>query len=329
MMIKKLFPIFLLIIFPLLYSCKINNIEVEKTNIALGTFIQINIVCNKKNYYNAEKTINNAFKLIKRLENEFDYRKKGGLNNFNIYSILYKNNSPELFSLIVDSVKIAKLTDGYFDPTIYPLTKLWGFNGDNPHLPEQSDIDKAKRLVNYKKLDIKKQTITKPNLIKLDLSAIAKGKIVDLTRDFIIKNGYKNFLINAGGDIYASGLNKENKRWKIAIQDPFNHSKYIGILNLKDSSVVTSGDYERFFIKNGIRYCHIINPKTGYPPHNINSVTIISKDTEFSDAIATAVFVMGIDRGFKFLVKNNIQGLIIGTDKNNKIIFKHTDRFWN
>ncbi len=309
-------------------SCRNKKLEVQKTTIALGTFVQITLVCDNDRSSYAKETIEKSFKLIETLDKKFDYRKKGDLYRFNKSNFLKEKDSPELFKLILDSLNISKLTKGYFDPTIYPLTVLWGFNGDHPDLPDPQSIKEALKHIGYEKILVDNSTITKPEDVMLDLSAIAKGRIVDMVRDFLISRGFKNFLVNAGGDIYVKGKTKDNKLWKIAIQDPFNQNRYLGVLNLTNCSVVTSGDYERFFIKNGIRYCHILNPITGYPPRYMHSVTIINKDTEFSDAIATAVFVMSLESGFNFLLNQKIRGLIVATDRNNRVVYRATDNFW-
>ena len=326
---RLLLIILTILVFPLSFSCKSNKIEIKKTKVSMGTFVQIGITCNRDIKEKANLTIEESFKKIKDLGTVFDYRKNGYLNKFNNSILLKKSDSPELFDLISEAITIAHLTNGTFDPTIYPLIKLWGFDDDHPSLPSAGKIKSVIKEIDYRKLKIKNDTITKPENVKLDLSAIAKGRIVDLIRDYIKSKGFYDFIINAGGDIYISGLNREHQKWKVAIQDPFHPDKYSGILNLTNCAVVTSGDYENFFINNGKRYCHILNPMTGYPPFNMHSVTIISDNTTFSDAIATAIFVMGYKNGFEFLKINKIRGLIIYTDSNNKIIRRATNNFWD
>jgi len=309
-------------------SCKSKDIEITRTILSMGTFVQIEIVCNNAFKTKANNVIDKSFQKINSFDRIFDYRKNGQLHEFNNSTILKKDESPELYKLIVKSIKIAKMTDGAFDPTIYPLIRLWGFNGNHPSLPSFNKIKETIDKINYKKIKILNNKIIKPADTKFDLSGIAKGRIVDLISKYIKSEGFTNFLINAGGDIYVSGLNNKNTKWKIAIQDPFNPDKYSGILNITNSAIVTSGDYENFFIYNNKRYCHILNPKTGYPPFNMHSVTIISDNTTFSDAIATAVFVMEPLKGYKFLKTNKIRGLIIYTNKDNKIVYKATKNFW-
>jgi thiamine biosynthesis lipoprotein len=170
--------------------------------------------------------------------------------------------------------------------------------------------------------------MVKPREVKLDLSGIAKGRIVDLIRDYIRSEGYENFLIDAGGDIYVSGRNSQRKLWRIAIQDPVKKTEYRGILEKKDTAIVTSGDYERFFIEDGKRYSHLFNPKTGYPVSNMKSVTILLPETAFADAVATAVFAMGSERGFNFLVEHEIEGYIIFDTEDGDIDSKSTMEFW-
>ena len=168
----------------------------------------------------------------------------------------------------------------------------------------------------------------KPRGVKLDLSGIAKGRIVDLIRDYIKAEGYVNFLIDAGGDIYVSGKNSHRKPWRIAIQDPVKKTEYRGILEKKDTAIVTSGDYERFFIEDRHRYGHLFNPKTGYPSTDLKSVTVLLSETALADAVATAVFAMGSERGFSFLVKHEIEGYVIFNTEDGDIASKSTTDFW-
>ena len=190
-------------------------------------------------------------------------------------------------------------------------------------------IEDTLKNVGYEKAAVYEDRIEKPLDIKFDLGGIAKGKIVDLIRDRLDQSGYTDFLINAGGDIYVRGLNRDKNKWKIAIQDPVDENKFNAIIEKTDTAIVTSGDYERFFIEDGVRYSHLFNPKTGYPFSDCKSVTILSENTSFADAGATAVFVMGSKMGFDFLTENNIKGYIIYSSKNGKIETKSTPGFWD
>ena len=322
--------IVLLSALPVFVSCSAGRTEFSKTKIALGTFVQINIISSKNESVKTENTVENAFNKIEEYEKIYDYRpESGSLNNFNNSTRILKKNENELFSLLTDSLDFARLTEGYFDPTVLPIVQLYGFDTENPSFPGDDKILDVLKTVGYEKVTIYEERIEKPLYIKFDLGGIAKGRIVDLIRDQLDQSGYTDFLINAGGDIYVRGLNRDKKRWKIAIQDPVNENSFNAIIEKTDTAIVTSGDYERFFIEDGIRYSHLFNPKTGYPFSDCKSVTILSENTSFADAAATAVFAMGSKTGFTFLSENNIMGYIIYSSENGKIETKSTAGFWD
>jgi len=332
-MMKKIFFTLISIsitAFFLFSSCSNRLISVNKTKIALGTYVQINIVTAKGEEKETDNLIERAFNLVQKYDRMFDYRSESGdLYRFNEQNYIQKSNSPVLFSLILESIEIAKLTYGYFDPTMLPLVRVWGFDNENPHLPPSHELKNALERVGFEKLKIMEESITKPEQVKLDLSGIAKGKIVDLLSDFLTEQGVNNFLINAGGDIYIKGKNSSRKKWRIAIQDPDNHDQYVGIIEKSNTAVVTSGDYERFFWESGKRYSHLLNPKTGYPDSDIRSVTVLASEATFADAIATAVFVMGNERGYNFMVEKGIEGFIIYNSKQGKTKKRSTPGFWD
>jgi len=272
----------------------------------------------------------------------------GLLDHRNISSPLYKLNSTgravmpdEIIGIIREAVKIAGESGGAFDPTIFPLTKLWDFDHGGK-LPEKKEIERIKKLVNYKLLKISdNNTVVLPKGMGLDLGGIAKGAIVDGIADYLNKLGYSQFLIEAGGDILMQGL-KLNAKWKIGIKHPRKDNEYVTIVSLgrkdKDKnsaaaarasriSIVTSGDYERYFEKNGVRYNHIINPASGYPAHGAVSVTVISNSCMRADALSTAAFVLGYKKGLEFLKKQiGTSGLII-REENGKLQAEETNNF--
>jgi thiamine biosynthesis lipoprotein len=318
-----------LLLSALVVSCTGKRMVISDTRIALGTYVKISIVTNKKNNRKAFSILEQAFKKITEYDVLFDYRSENGaLEEFNQSEILKREDNQILFDLVYDALQYATLTDGYFDPTILPVVRLWGFDTDSPHLPSAEDVRSALEKVGYKNVSIHDGTIVKPRYIQFDLSGVAKGKIVDLVRLFLIENGFYDFLIDAGGDIYVCGFTDKNRKWRIAIQDPVHSDRFSGILEKTDRAIVTSGDYERFFIENGRRYSHLFNPKTGYPFSDCKSVTIIAEDTAFADAMSTAVFVMGSRRGYKFLERMGIEGLIMYMD-GDKLKTRSTPGFWD
>ncbi len=312
-----------------LTSCTSKLNSITNTRIALGTYVKITIVANRSDTASAQSAIDSAYEMIDEYQHLFDYRSRNGaLAVFNESTALTGKDDERLFPLLVEALKYAHYTQGYFDPTILPVVQLWGFDTNSPRLPPAEEIERMVQLVGYEKAVLTEDGIEKPQWLQFDLSAIAKGKIVDLIRDYLQELGYTSFLIDAGGDIYVRGLNSNRKKWRIAIQDPERRDRFSGIVEKTETAIVTSGDYENFFEEGGKRYSHLFNPRTGYPESNCRSVTILAPDTAFADAIATAVFVMGSESGRAFLKENRIEGLIIFQTAGGKIETFNTPGFW-
>jgi thiamine biosynthesis lipoprotein len=295
-----------------LLSCAPRRVAVTETRIALGTYVRIQVVVPPREQTRARRALDDVYGEILRLGSDFDYRSVGGgLARFNDGTRLLRREDPLLFSLLQEALAYARETGGRFDPTILPIIRLWGFDTDEPHLPDDESIRRALHRVGYEQVRVEDGTIVKPPGVTLDLSGIAKGKIVDVARLELRKAGYDNFLVDAGGDITVRGTNARGEPWRIAIQDPRHANDYVGVLQKTDVSIITSGDYERYFMEGGKRYSHLFDPATGYPATDLTSVTVIADEAAFGDAVATAVFVMGRDEGYDFLVGRGIEGLLI------------------
>lgn len=303
---------------------------VTETRIALGTYVKVTVVTKRGREEQVRRALEAGYGQLKQYERSFDYRSEDGeLALFNRSAVLHRERHPQLYALVQDALRLARLTDGYFDPTILPVTRAWGFDTDNPSLPEQEVLDQALLKVGYRQVTVSDREIRKPLQVNLDLSGIAKGKIVDLLRDYLRDAGYGNFLIDAGGDIYVSGTRERGQPWRVAVQDPVHENRYRGVLTRSDTAIVTSGDYERFFMVDGDRFTHLFNPRTGYPDSDCRSVTVLSEDAAFGDAVATAVFVMGRERGVRFLKEHGIPGFILFDGEGGKLESLSTRGFWN
>jgi len=195
------------------------------------------------------------------------------------------------------------ITDGALDITVGPLLDLWGFTQKKYYLPTQAQINAVLPRVGYDKIILNDEN----NLVelkvfgmKVDLGAVAKGFAVDCAVRELKERGIKSCLINTGGQIYCLG-DRFGKPWVIAIQNPREHD-ILESMEVKDQAVSTSGDYEQFFMVGNKRYSHIFNPKTGYPADSgIVSVTVIAKDNFTADALSTAIFVLGKEKGLKLI----------------------------
>jgi thiamine biosynthesis lipoprotein len=232
------------------------------------------------------------------------YIKESELSNINFSTISdWQSISDDLFEVIDHAINVSLKTNGAFDITIAPLVNLWGFGPDKLQnkIPTDEIIELTKKNTGYKKISIDKslKKISKldPNL-HIDLSGIAKGFAVDKIARYLDKRGFKNYLIEIGGELIGKGLNKDNEIWQIGIENPNNNSDTIKrIIRLKDMAMATSGNYMNYFEKDGVRYSHTINPATGKPiKHKLASVTVLDNSAMNADALATAFMVLGSEK---------------------------------
>jgi len=214
--------------------------------------------------------------------------------------------NPDVFYVIERAVHYAELSGGAFDPAVGPITALWGIGGENPRVPAREEIERVLPLVNWRDIELdgdnKAVFLKKPGMA-LDLGAVAKGYAADEAAAIIKKARITKAIINIGGNILTVGEKKDGSLWRIGVQDPLGaRGSYIGIVRASEKSLVTSGVYERFFVADGIHYHHIFSPSLGYPADNhLLSVSIITDVSMYADALSTAVFVLGYEKGRAFV----------------------------
>ncbi|MFW6140006.1 MAG: FAD:protein FMN transferase [Acidobacteriota bacterium] len=201
-----------------------------------------------------------------------------------------ETQSSTVKSLLKKSIEIYKKTEGCFDITIGPLKEAWGFMNGDHRIPSKEEIKDLMKKIGMEKIQVENNGWHVPPQAELDWGAIAKGYGIDLASNALIRMNIEKGFINAGGDIFCWGENPDKKDWKIGIQHP-RKKIFLGIISMTDMGAATSGDYQKFFIENGVRYHHIFNPFTGYPVRGKQSVTVIGPKTVFCDALSTAVFV--------------------------------------
>jgi len=225
----------------------------------------------------------------------------------------------ELFDLIDRALKISKLTDGAFDISFAAMDKIWKFDGSMTEKPSDDEIKKSVVKVGYRNIILDKENSTvflKLEGMKIGFGAIGKGYAADKAKALLIEKGVKAGIINASGDLNAWGKQPDGKDWMVAITNPLNKAKAFAWLPVYNGAVVTSGNYEKYVEFDNIRYSHIIDPRTGYPSTGIESVTIFTTNAELADALATSVFVMGVETGLNFINQLNGVECIIVDDKN-------------
>ena len=225
------------------------------------------------------------------------------------------------------AMRAAELSDGYFDPTVGPLVQAWGFHFKEGMEMTPEIVDSLKQLVDYRKVKIENNKVVKENSnMTLDFNAVAQGYTTDMIGDFLLSKNVNNFLVDVGGEILARGRKPNGELWKVGIEKPAENkdSERIvqEIVELKDRSIVTSGNYRKYVERGGKRYSHSLNPKTGYPAENkLLSATIICDNTAWADCLASICMVVGLEkaRGIIESSEDNIDAYFIYVDENNEV----------
>jgi len=227
----------------------------------------------------------------------------------------------EVFDLVQRSIKISELTSGAFDISYASMDKIWKFDGSMTQMPTPEEIKNSVARVGYQNiiLDASNSTIFLKNVgMKLGLGGIGQGFIADKIKAMLVKEGVTAGIVNISGDINTWGKQLDGKQWKVGIKNPLNKDKIFATFPLEDSAVETSGSYEKYVTFNGKRYSHIIDTRTGYPASGIISVSVFAKSTELADALATGIFVLGVDVGLDLV--NQLPGVgCIYVEDNGKI----------
>ncbi|MFC1563024.1 FAD:protein FMN transferase [candidate division KSB1 bacterium] len=292
---------------------------VQNTQIYMDTYVTIMIFDRKFDEELTKRRMEKAFDEIGHLE------KIGNVHSDS--SELYFINeragiepvkiSAELKNIINNSLKYCKMTDGAFDISVFPIEELWDFLAENPRIPDKEEIEERLPLVNFRNIVFNNNEIYfKIDGMGIDPGGFLKGYAIDRAVSILKDDGFRKFIVNMGGDMGIYVVDDDTAT--IKIQDPRDNYGFWGKFQINQGSVATSGDYERYFEIDGVRYHHIINPATGYPESDCVSVTIVTKEAELADAMATGIFVMGSKKGMDFINNNrNIEGVIICRDGGN------------
>lgn len=312
----KRYGIFYFLIF-ILTGCGQGPV-IKETRALMDTFCEVSCYDNDKN--KSLIAIGAAFKEMERVERIFSkFDENSEVSKINSTAGLERVNiSKEVFGLTERAVYYSGISKGAFDVTVAPLMETWGFVRKHNSMPSREIVENALKCVGYKniELDSKESTIRFLNKdLKIDFGGIAKGYAVDRAKDVLVSRGIRDGLINLGGNMFALGSAPGRKNWKIGVEDPRNKGKLLYSFELTGKAISTSGNYERFFEAGGRRYSHIINPVTGEPCEGIISVTVVSDSAETADALSTAIFVMGEEKGIGLAkAVKNIQVLMLKED---------------
>lgn len=287
--------------------------EIKRVKLLMGT--KVEIVAQGKDRDALERAVSKGFDEVERIEKIFSrFRDDSAISRINQNAGQSPVQvAPEAFMLIEKAVDICVQSSGAFDITILPVLSLWKFGDQNQKPPSAEEVREKLGQVDCKKIILKKDQnlvfLPDPGMA-IDLGGIVKGYAADKAALVLRQNGVSAGIVNAGGDLRVFG--GTGKGLAVGIQDPRQPGKVLAKIYLQDASVATSGDYERFFIHNGVRYSHIIDPRTGYPARGEQSVSVASENGAEADAWATALFVLGAGQGLKVIEsKPGLQALFI------------------
>ncbi len=273
--------------------------EVSATKFLLGTKVDITVLHSEVR--GAQAACYAAFKEMERVESVLSAHKPDSeISRINSAAGRHPVKvSAETFAILARAVSYSSRLEGRFDVTIGPVSELWGFNGDRDvALPQPERLQALLKLVDFRNLTLSEADSTAYLRVKgmrLDLGGIAKGYAIDRAATVLRAHGLQDFLINAGGDIYASGTKPEGQKWRVGVQHPRRPRALLATLEVSDMAVATSGDYERFVEIDGVRYHHILDPETGYPATQCQSVTVFAPTAEEADVWATYCFIVGFE----------------------------------
>lgn len=288
------------------------------TEYAMGSYVQQTVYGRM-----GEDAASEAANAVQRLENQISWRMEDSdVARLNAAAgtdwIAIESQTADLLEM---ALNVAEQSEGAYDPTILPVSSLWDFGGENQHLPDEEEIETYRTFVDYHNLRVDKETSEaslKIHGAALDLGGIGKGAACDTAVQAYQEAGVKAGIIAVGGSIGLYGEKPDGSLWRLAVRDPRSgddKAEEMGLLDLSSGFVSTSGSYEKNFTENGKTYHHILDPKTGYPAESgLVSVTVVSDSGALSDALSTAAFVLGEERGMSLLEDYDAGGVFIAED---------------
>ena len=288
------------------------------------------LVVSHENEQDAYALLNEGIQEIQRIESlltEFRpdsltsrINKEAGINPVQL--------DPEVYSLIERCLKVSAITQGAFDISTKPLKALYNFRNGEFNLPSKGAIEEALGCTGFKNiiLDPQKKAIFLPKKkMAISFASVGKGYAADRVKMNWLNKGVTSGVINASGDLTTIGFRADGTPWKVGIAHPDKTQEFMFYLPVCDASIATSGDYEQYFMHGGTRYSHVINPKTGLPVKGIKSVSVVSGSAELSDALATAVYVMGVEAGLYFINQLPSTHCLVIDEKNRPYFSKNLE----
>ncbi len=293
-----------------------DNQPTRRTQFIMGTLVEITVSHSDPEIIQTATT--QAFDEMKRIEQLMStYLPSSEISRIN--RAAGKEAIPvsrEVEEVIREGIYWSKQSAGAFDITVEPLVQLWDFDGEKEIIPNENTIRKTASLVNFRDIEIRDHTVKlKKRGMAINVGGLAKGYAVDRATS-ILRGMVPSGIVNAGGDLFAFGQKSKQASWNIGLQHPRKPQDLLAAFAVKNQAIATSGDYQRYFIKDGIRYHHIFDPQTGKPARLMISATIITTEVMDADALATAVFVMGPDKGIEWVDSmDNVEAMLVLEDE--------------
>ena len=314
---KRIF--FLIVVTVALFAGCTRARTVQKTETIMGTDVSITVVA--RSMEEGEAAIEAGMAELRRLDAMMSlYKETSEITKVNLAAGREPVKvSPEMIEVVEQAAEISRLSGGVFDVTIGPLVVLWQMRLKEGGVPSDNEIARVRPLVNYQNIVVDRKASTiflKKTGMIMDFGGM-KGYTADRVADLFRKRGIKNAIIAVAGDIWVLGHRDNGKAWRIGVQHPREHDKTLTILDLSDKYVSTSGDYERFVIREKKRYHHIIDPRTGKPSKGVISVTLVGERGAFIDPLAKVPFILGPEEGMKIVKKLGAEAIIV--DENGKV----------
>ncbi len=297
-------------------GCAVRPVIKQRAHL-MGT--EVDVTVHHKDIRAAEAAVEKAFAEALRLERLFSvFREQSDVFRINkMAGIEAVRVHEETFYLIEQSIFYSDISGGAFDITVGPLMDIWGFKDKEFRVPPRDEVMSSLSLVGYEKIILSPADMSVKLPVrgmKIDLGGIAKGFIVDRMAQIMEESGVSGALVNAGGDLYGFGPGYGAEGWRVGIRHPREKERIVDVLSVMDAGVATSGDYERFFIWDGIRYSHIMDPVTGKPSTGVISATVIAGSCMEADVLSTIVFVLGAERSAEIISGLGAEAVIFEED---------------
>ena len=291
---------------------------VEEIRFLMDTVIRITAYDAQRSAEEVRSVLDGAFDLMARMEKMTsryaDSSEVAGVNREAGGSA--PAVSEEVFEIFQCAEDVSRETGGAFDVSVDAVERIWGFATDHPRVPDARSIERMLRFVDSRKIRLDRPRVGLAEAgMSVDLGGLAKGYVVDRAVEYLRDAGIPAGIVDAGGDLRIFGDHPRRRVWRIGVRHPRSEGGMLGTIETKAASIATSGDYERYFMEGGIRYHHILDPRTGRPARGCVSVTILTERAMTADAYATAVFVMGPERGMDFIETNpGVEGILVSEE---------------